>query len=845
LILLGLLTIMSDNLTASEFSLNLALIEVRDLLADFISESNFDVQIGLAFGSSSAQQSEHAKQLIAQWLDGIGAVPEIKIVPSSLINWADGAYAVENNTIYLSQEYLAANNNNIEAISDVIVEELGHAFSSQLTLDEAPGDEGAIFSKLVREETIEPRTLSELLVEDDIATVAIGDREIQIEQARQGANPAFDLIGLTALRNDPDFADLDGTGFDVVVIDSGLERTHPLLDDNYRTGFDYINNDGNPDDLVAHGTHVAGTIGAEDENIGVAPDVGLIGLKVGDDRGPNSFAVNRALQAVLDDVNNPDTEFNIVAINLSLGEGFFIASNQPNSFIDNERRRIIQDLEAAGVVVVAAAGNSYIGKEDSRGNLFDATGNILEPNQELNIASPAIYSTLAVGAVWQDNIDIRSRSARKGVAGEDRITEFSQRLNSDNFLFAPGAFINSTVPLKPGGGLLSQSFGTSQASPHVAGAVVLLQEIAAGYDVRLSPEQIRDYLINNADIIVDGDDEQDIVENTELAYPRINIYKSAIALRDDLEDNDLAVEDNSVEQETNAVLNDVIDEANRDLNGSIPQITTDLALSGRGFRASIGKDGRTVVGDKDVDLYRINSSTSGILEIDIDSVGETAISDYVDSVIVIFDEQGNSLGLNDDTDTTDSLLRIQIEANTDYYAAVTGFGNQDLNPLISGSGSGGDTGDYILNSRLLRSSAAFDISNNVIGGGLVSNIAVGDTFAGILGEDNGYILGARDVDLYRFVPVSDDTVTIRVDASQAFDADTFLRLFNARGDEIAFNDDENSTTRGSFLEIEVEAGSEYYIGINGYSRDARDYDPLTGFGAAPGSQGDYILTVSD
>ena len=1014
---------MLNKSASAQSSLNLALIEVKDLLTDFVFEPNFDSQVSLAFGLSSAQQGDRAREIIVQWLDGSGILPELKIVPDSLINNAEGAYAAETNTIYLSQEYLAANSNNIEAISNLVIEELGHSFSSQLTLEEVPGDEGAIFSLLVQEGAIESSSLIELQAEEDIATVVIDNEEIQIEQAQIGVNPAFDLIGLTALRNDPNFADIDGTGFDVVVIDTGLDQTHPFLDDNYRLGLDLVEGDADPNDINGHGTHVAGTIGAEDENIGVAPDVGLIGIKAGNERFSDSV-LNDALQRVLNEANDPNSELNIAAVNLSLGGGFYTTPNQPNSDFDIEARRIIQDLEAAGVVVVAAAGNSYIGKPDSEGFLFSTTGDVIDPNQELNISSPAIYSTIAVGAVWQDNRDPTNLYTPIQNPGEDRVTVFSQRLDSDNFLFAPGALINSTVPQKLNGDLFSGFAGTSQASPHVAGAVALLQEIAAGYDVRLSPEQIRNYLIGNADIVNDGDDEEDVVTNSGLSYPRINIHQSAIALRNDLESN--SVVNNPVEEETEVVFDDVIASAidvtlgndreplifdgvigldqgvpvtsadvdlyritipdngflevdidtpyadfpdsylrlfgesgeelfftdndqlvasdddlapgetstnntdfrgvavvvnddsgtelidgvrdengyqpgnyghstdsflsfsaergetyyigvsdfnnqqydpttldnrpapsnegqyeliatffNNDINGSIPQVTEIEALSTDSIRASVGEDNETSVGDKDVDIYRVNSPTAGILELDIDSRNDASIVDSVDSVVVLFDEQGNFLGMNDDANFTDSLLRFQIEANTNYYAAVTGYGNEDFDPLALGSGSGGDTGEYILNSRILPSSESFSISNSVIDGDSVRDVILGDSIGGRIGEDNGQIIGATDVDLYRFVPAANNIVGIRVDASQSFDADTFLRFFDANGDEIAFNDDENSTTRGSFLEVEVEADTEYYIGVNGYSPEARNYDPLTGADAAPGVEGDYTLTISN
>ncbi|MBO1348812.1 MAG: hypothetical protein EBE86_016135 [Hormoscilla sp. GUM202] len=75
-------------------------------------------------------------------------------------------------------------------------------------------------------------------------------------------------------------------------------------------------------------------------------------------------------------------------------------------------------------------------------------------------------------------------------------------------------------------------------------------------------------------------------------------------------------------------------------------------------------------------------------------------------------------------------------------------------------------------------------------------------------------------------------------------ADTFLRVFDAEGNEIAFNDDENNGTRGSYLQVAVTGGTEYIIGVNGSNPGARNYDPITGAGAAAGSMGDYLLSVT-
>ncbi|MDB9381780.1 S8 family serine peptidase, partial [Nodularia spumigena CS-584] len=203
------------------------------------------------------------------------------------------------------------------------------------------------------------------------------------------SNPAFNLIGLTQLRNDSRFVGIDGSGMAVAVIDTGLDGTHSLLNSNYVAGRDFVYGDNDPEDIDGHGTHVAGTVGAADPRYGVAPDVKLIGLKVfgNNGGGARSTDIQAALQWVID---NKEL-YNIVAVNMSLGAGFYTSvSEAAGDIIIDEVRR----LEELGVVVVSATGNSF------------------KNNEYQNMAAPAIFSTLAVGAVWQDGInrDFRWRS---------------------------------------------------------------------------------------------------------------------------------------------------------------------------------------------------------------------------------------------------------------------------------------------------------------------------------------------------------------------------------------------------------------------------------------------------
>ena len=389
--------------------------------------------------------------------------------------------------------------------------------------------------------------LSQPTVNNGTPLLAIGASSIGAVIANDDAppprpvvnNPAFDLIGLTDLRNDPQYSAIDGKApiligqstetyknFTIAVLDSGVDGTHDRLKDNFKGYVDFVNsNNGgggpasrtisnNPDDFVdniGHGTHVAGTIGSSDPAIGVAPGVQLLGLRVGD-QTMKLGDIEDALQWVLEN----RSEHNIVAVNMSLGfEQYY--NQRPDGGNDplyNRIRSLISNLEDAGITVISAAGNDYF-------------SNHADDGFRENIAIPAIASSLAVGAVWKDG-SVRNVQWGGGsvdlTTGADRITSFSQRLSSyDGMLFAPGAFIPSTVP----GNAVENKGGTSMSSPIVAGAVALLQDAALTFGQRLlTPREVSSILERTAQTIFDGDDENTNVTASFKDYRRMDLYSA-------------------------------------------------------------------------------------------------------------------------------------------------------------------------------------------------------------------------------------------------------------------------------------------------------------------------------
>ncbi|MBX3358035.1 MAG: S8 family serine peptidase [Phycisphaeraceae bacterium] len=101
----------------------------------------------------------------------------------------------------------------------------------------------------------------------------------------------------------------------------------------------------------------------------------------------------------------------------------------------------------------------------------------------------------------------------------------------------------------------------------------------------------------------------------------------------------------------------------------------------------------------------------------------------------------------------------------------------------------------------------------------------------------------RDVDLYRLVLGSSGLLTITIAARNLpspSTLDSFLRLFDASGRELARND--NFDGIDSRIQFFVPAGGKYYIGVSGYGNST--YQPsAAGSGPLGQSTGTYNLTV--
>ncbi|TRU69550.1 MAG: hypothetical protein EWV55_16590 [Microcystis viridis Mv_BB_P_19951000_S69] len=174
----------SSKLNHLDFSEMFKNLLFANYLEDFANSSDFYRQSIDIFGQNFNQ--EKLFNLQQQWQkQDFNALPRIELRSSGELKGANGAFAAANNTIYLSEEYLQQNRERPEEIVEVILEEVGHFVDAQINSQDASGDEGAIFSALVRGVKLSPQEMASLKVEDDTDTITLAGQNIQVEQSTQ------------------------------------------------------------------------------------------------------------------------------------------------------------------------------------------------------------------------------------------------------------------------------------------------------------------------------------------------------------------------------------------------------------------------------------------------------------------------------------------------------------------------------------------------------------------------------------------------------------------------------------------------------------------------------------
>lgn len=288
-----------------------------------------------------------------------------------------------------------------------------------------------------------------------------------------------------------------GTGWAVAVLDTGVDRTHPMLANKVVSEACFSTTstaDGAQSlcpggaatstatgaaapctGLCAHGTHVAAIAAggvAPDTSSGVAKGANIVAVQVyslfPNYYGPGQGAV---LSYTSDQIKGLERVYalsattKIAAVNMSLGSGKFTATCDA-SFAG--LKTAIDNLRSVGIPTIVAAGNN--GYRDG-------------------INGPACISTaISVGATCDVANSTTCAAGLNGVATFSNVANFLS-------LLAPGSAITSAVP----GGGYAMMEGTSQAAPHVAGAWAILKQAQPAVSVTDALGQLRNNGITTND----------------------------------------------------------------------------------------------------------------------------------------------------------------------------------------------------------------------------------------------------------------------------------------------------------------------------------------------------------
>ncbi|HRU76275.1 MAG TPA: S8 family serine peptidase, partial [Methanothrix sp.] len=281
---------------------------------------------------------------------------------------------------------------------------------------------------------------------------------------------------------------IDGKGINVAVIDSGIDKNHPDLIGKVIAEKNFLANEVTADDLLGHGTMIAGIIAgsgasSKGEYKGIAPGASLINVKVIDQNGDGR--VSDIIAGIEWAIYNGADVLSLSLGGINLGE-----TNPPITMAaDNAADQ--------GVVVCVAAGNRNSTK--NRDQPSGASASQLRGSSPVELSGaggsgkdvyflfvpivlalpPGLIDSPGdgVNVITLGSTDAEGRMAKFSGSGPTR----DDRIKPD--VVAPGMDIISTVPAGLKGPdyvdtYYARESGTSLSTPIAAGlAALLLQEM--------------------------------------------------------------------------------------------------------------------------------------------------------------------------------------------------------------------------------------------------------------------------------------------------------------------------------------------------------------------------------
>ncbi len=585
----------------------------------------------------------------------------------------------------------------------------------------------------------------------------------------------------------------------VAVIDTGIDLNHPDLRDNIwvnpleiADGTDTSGN-GFIDDINGWDFGANGGIGnnnpqdLEGHGTGVA---GMIGAVGNNGLGVTGVAWNVKLMAIkIADNDGSLLESAILGahdyVTMMRGRGInIVASNNSYGAYGSD---FFADFED-GIASERAAIERYI---NAGGIFIAAAGNDSIDNDSIFAAFPASYNIPGIISVAATN-------------NQDQLASFSNFGAERVQVAAPGEDIFTTRASNlPGTALYEYTSGTSFAAPIVAGVVALIRSVRPD----ISADRVRELLIETSRP----------VENLTGRVTAGGVVNVAAALEALFVEGPEAIAispgplTTQLDRETGQAIDTITVRFSNDIDAGV----LEDVISSSGFAGAVslfraGQDGQLGTGDDQ-------------------PIGITSIELNPD------DPRQVTIGLNLNPFTPRRLPVDQYRLTLLPAAFKDTAGN-----FLNGDEFGGD--EKVYNFRVLGATSSFEPNDTLANATLVPFTVSGEAFIQglVIGDGSS---GTRDVDIFRLELERAGQIRAEVFAQRRLggsNLDSYLRLFDANGNEIAANDQFEGSD--SLINYFVTTNGTFYLAVSAFPNI--DYNPNTAAsGVQSQSTGVYDLSI--